>query len=214
MGTEGWADSWGGIRKPLGFQPAQKHSRPNPVPPLWEQQTTSASSGLLLALWPAGKPSGHLHLGLSPVQTRTTALKMTTEGSDPPSVPVSPCPSGHPGLCHQVCLCGRWWEARWAGTSPPWQSRISQDEREWVSQTTGSERQSVGEPVLAGGGGRCRQPRGHPGREDPLLPSYLLLNATVLTLRKQGAWPPRLQRPLLPVGTRLSPHPRESPGGT
>lgn len=45
MGTQGGEGSWGGSWKPVGSKPNQKHSRPNPVPPFWEQQTTA---GLLL----------------------------------------------------------------------------------------------------------------------------------------------------------------------
>lgn len=69
MGTEGREGSQGGSRKPLGSRPGQKHSRPNPVPPLWEQQTTvSRLVGLS-----ARKPSSFLHLGSSPSRTLIAA---------------------------------------------------------------------------------------------------------------------------------------------
>lgn len=44
--TEGRAGSRRGSRKPLGSQPCQKHSRPNPVIPLWEQQNTTSPQPL------------------------------------------------------------------------------------------------------------------------------------------------------------------------
>ena len=161
MGTEGWAGSPAGSRKLRGLQPGQKHSRPNPVPPLWEQQTTACASSSHPS---AGKPRGHLHLGQSPPQTQATAPRMTREGSS-----LCPCLSCSSHLCH--CLSVRELVGGLVGRDPgKVGERTSQGEGEWGSEPD----TRLGVPASGApmGGSLC-QPRGLPGRDrlsSPLSP--------------------------------------------